>query len=296
MTKWLRRFGIGLGVLLGVLALGVGLAIAESRSRLAERSVVTDDAVTVPTDEAGLAEGRRLFLARGCADCHGERGEGRVVMDDAPGRLVATNLTELPGRFDDADYVRAIRDGIAPDGRPLVFMPSNEYHGLSDRDVGALIAYLRALPPVTSALPVTEVRPLGHVLHVAGVFPLVPAERIDPSAQREPAPEPAPTAEYGRYLAVGCTGCHGEGLSGGPIPGAPPELGVPGNLTPHATGLLAWDEAAFVRAMRTGMRPDGTQLNPQQMPWRSLQHMTDVELQALYAYLRTVAPREAGTR
>ena len=77
MTKWLRRFGIGLGVLLGVLALGVGLAIAESRSRLAERSVVTDDAVTVPTDEAGLAEGRRLFLARGCADCHGERGEGR---------------------------------------------------------------------------------------------------------------------------------------------------------------------------------------------------------------------------
>ena len=57
MTKWLRRFGIGLGVLLGVLALGVGLAIAESRSRLAERSVVTDDAVTVPTDEAGLAEG-----------------------------------------------------------------------------------------------------------------------------------------------------------------------------------------------------------------------------------------------
>lgn len=296
MKTGLRRIGVGLVVLLGLMALGAGLAIADSRSRLAERRAVHDERVAVPTDAAGLAEGRRLFLSRGCADCHGEQGEGRVVMDDAPGRLVATNLTELPQRFDDADYVRAIRDGIAPDGRPLVFMPSNEYHGLSDADVGALVAYLKTLPPVVSSLPTMEVRPLGHLLHVAGVFPLVPAERIDPAVPREAAPTPAPTAEYGRYLAAGCTGCHGEGLSGGPIPGAPPELGIPANLTPHATGLLAWDEAEFTRAMRTGVRPDGTQLDPRKMPWRSLQHMNDVELAALYAYLRTVPPREAGSR
>lgn len=296
MKTWLRRFGVGVVVLLGVMALGAGLAIAESRSRLAERRAVHDERVAVPTGAEDLAEGRRLFLSRGCADCHGERGEGRVVMDDAPGRLVATNLSELPGRFDDADYVRAIRDGIAPDGRALVFMPSNEYHGLSDADVGALVAYLKVLPPVASSLPTTEVRPLGHILHVAGVFPLVPAERIDRSVPRETAPAPAPTAEYGRYLAVGCTGCHGEGLSGGPIPGAPPELGIPGNLTPHPSGLLAWDEAEFTRAMRTGVRPDGSQLDSRKMPWRSFQHMNDVELTALYAYLRTVPPREAGSR
>ena len=114
MKKWLRRFGVGLAVLLGVIGLGVGLAVAESRSRMAERHAVRDEAVTVPSDAAGLAEGERLFLSRGCADCHGEHGEGRVVMDDAPGRLVATNLTELPRRYDDdADYVRAIRDGFA---------------------------------------------------------------------------------------------------------------------------------------------------------------------------------------
>lgn len=296
MKTWLRRIGIVLGVLLAVVVVGVGLAIASSRSRLAARVTIPDESIAVTADDATLAEGRRLFVSRGCGDCHGARGEGRVVIDDAPGRLVGSNLTELPGRFDQGDYIRAIREGIAPDGRPLVFMPSNEYHGFSDRDVGALVAYLQSLPRVANELPSIEVRPLGHVLHVAGLFPLVPSERIDRSIPRTAAPDPAPTAEYGRYLAAGCIGCHGEGLSGGPIPGAPPAMGVPANLTPHASGLEGWQEADFVKAMRTGVRPDGRVLDTRQMPWRSFEQMSDVELTALFEYLKTVPARPAGGR
>jgi len=104
-----------------------------------------------------------------------------------------------------------------------------------------------------------------------------------------------PTAAYGRYLAnvAGCHGCHGYGLSGGRVAG-PPGLPPARNLTRDvATGLAAWTEADFTRAMREGRRPDGAPIDGF-MPWRQFRRMTDDELHALWLYLRSAPPRAFG--
>jgi mono/diheme cytochrome c family protein len=109
------------------------------------------------------------------------------------------------------------------------------------------------------------------------------------------APPAGPTAAYGRYLANvgGCTGCHGAGLSGGKIPGTPAEFKPPANITP--AGIGHWTEADFVRALRTGVRPGGTNIDPE-MPWRLTRLMTDEEIHALYEYLKTVPAKPYGNR
>jgi mono/diheme cytochrome c family protein len=176
-------------------------------------------------------------------------------------------------------------------------MPSLEYWHMSDRDLGHIIAYVKSLPPVTRELPSQEPRLLGKVLHVFEVFPAYSAELIDHDAPRPAEPAVGPTREYGAYLAVGtCVGCHGEGMSGGPIPGAPPDMGTPANLTLHATGLAGWSRDDFVRAMREGKRPDGRELSTEQMPWQNFRHFTDVELDALWAHLSELPPRPHGDR
>jgi mono/diheme cytochrome c family protein len=215
-------------------------------------------------------------------------------------KLSADNLTTGRGgvgaSYSDEDWVRAIRHGIGPNRKPLLFMPSHEYNVLSDGDVAALIAYIRQLPAVDNELPDNSVGPLGRFLYVTGKLPLVPAELIDHDAPRAAAPEPGVTPAYGAYLATGCTGCHGNGLSGGAIPGAPPGTPVPTNITPDPeTGIGNWSETDFFRAMREGKRPDGTAIDPF-MPWQTLAKMTDDEIRALWLYLHGLAPRPEGNR
>lgn len=295
MKRILKWVGMAAGGLVLVAVGGVLGVSCVSDSRAAERYAIEPDPVVVPAGEGVLEEGRRLYLSRGCGDCHLEDGTGRVMMDDAPGVMVGANLTKLEG-YDNVDMVRAIRHGVAKDGRPLLLMPSYEYWHMSDRDLGHILAYIESLPEKDRTLPQNELRPLGKVLHVFGLFPAYPAEAIDHEATRPEPPAVGPTVEYGEYIGIGCIGCHGEGLSGGPIPGAPPELGVPANLTPHETGLASWSEDDFVKLMRTGERPDGSSVDNAQMPYENFAHMTDTELSALWAYLQTVEPREEGNR
>jgi hypothetical protein len=73
------------------------------------------------------------------------------------------------------------------------------------------------------------------------------------------------------------------------VPGTPPDFPDSQNLTPAAIG--SWQEADFFRAIREGKRPDGSVL-ADFMPWRTYAKMSDVELSALWAYLRTLPPVE----
>jgi cytochrome c553 len=74
------------------------------------------------------------------------------------------------------------------------------------------------------------------------------------------------------------------------VPGTPPDFPDAANLTPHAQGLGAWTLADFQAALRTGKRPDGRVLD-EFMPWKAYGSMSDDEVAALYAYLRTVPAR-----
>lgn len=256
----------------------------------AHRLVVPDG------DPAAIARGRHLATVRACAGCHGPGLAGHVEIDEPLIlRIAAPNLTR-GGRgaaLTDADWERAVRHGVRRDGTPLFVMPAGEHNGMSDEDLGAIVAYARSLPAVPTTPPGSRAGPVARALHVAGTIQLFSAAEIDHARPHPARVPPEPTARYGAYLATMCTGCHGAGLGGGSIPGAPPEWKPAANLTPTGIGHYTRDD--FVRALRTGRRPGGTAIDSA-MPWRLTREMTDVELDALYAYLRTVPPRPYGSR
>lgn len=299
MKRLLKWAGLLVGGLVAVVLLAAGALYVYTESRLETTYDVQPSVVPVPTDSAALARGRHVAVTRGCTDCHGDDLSGAVVIDEPPvGRLPGSNLTPagVGSSYTDVDWVRGIRHGVGPDGRPLVFMPSHEFYYLSDEDLGALIAYLKQVDPVESELPDKTVGPVARLLYTTGEMHLIPAEMIPHDAPRPDTPAPGPTAEYGEYLAVGCTNCHGEGFSGGPIPGGPPDWPPAKNLTPdEETGLGTWTEDNFFRAMREGVRPDGTQLS-EVMPVRMTSRMTDEELRAIWRFLQRLPPREQGRR
>jgi hypothetical protein len=100
----------------------------------------------------------------------------------------------------------------------------------------------------------------------------------------------------GRYLAASCWGCHGRGFAGAPGPGAAPGRPLAANLTPDAqSGIGAWSEADFIRALREGVRPDGSAISDA-MPWKNFGRMNDTELKALYRFLRQVPAQPHGNR
>lgn len=299
MKRWMKRTGIGVGSVVLALVLGVGVIYAASEVRFRkayDEVAVTPFRAAAPSPDV-LARGRHLATAIGkCVECHGSDMGGKAFMDAGPlGVVVATNLTSgrggIASRYSDGQLERAIRHGIGAEGRALFIMPSNEFAAMSDADVQALIAYLRTLPPVDRTVPATNVRTLGRALYLAGKLPLLPAELMDHRAAR-PAPVPAGvTVEYGQYLATigGCRGCHGPDLAGTP-PMGPPGTPPPANLT--AAGELGkWSKDDFVRALRTGRRPNGTVIDPF-MPWALAGQMTEDEMSAVWMYIKSVPAKQ----
>jgi mono/diheme cytochrome c family protein len=300
--RFLRRVGFFLLSLIVLFGIALGAVYGITERRFARRFTIDPQPLEVPppTDTLAITNGRRLAQSRGCMDCHGAEGRGRVFIDEMPVlRVVPGNIT--PGgptaEYTNDDWARAVRHGVRPDGSAILFMPCDDYRYIDDRDLGAIVAYLRTLPASTHDAGETRVGPMGRVLYLAGKLPLVKAELIDHDVPAPPAPPVGRTAEYGEYLTHMCVGCHGPTLSGGLIPGAPPEWPPARNITPdRATGIARMTEAQFLTVMRTGRRANGAQIDPTHMPWRQLALMTDDELVAMYTYLRTVPAKPAGGR
>ncbi len=300
MKKLLKFTAIAVGGLVVLLAVGAAGLYAWSNSELVQTVDDPTHPFTAPTDSASIARGEHVMKALAkCGDCHGADFGGQTMIDDgAIGRLSAPNITTgrggVAGAMSDADIERAIRHGVAKDGRRLILMPSHEYQLMSDEDVGVLIAYLRTVAPVDRELPANRVGPLARALYAAGKMPLFPAKAVTHRNEVVPSVTPDSTVEYGRYLAVGgCSGCHAQNFSGGPIGGAPPDWPHASNITP--TGLAAYDYAAFVKVLTDGTRPDGTTLHPV-MPVQATKLMTPMEMTAIWKYLQTVPAAETGTR
>ncbi|MBA2663580.1 MAG: c-type cytochrome [Bradymonadaceae bacterium] len=297
--RWPRILLTVLAVFVTLLGVAIGAVYAVSSKHMTQIWDVKPVAYSVPEGAEVIARGKAVAIFRGCADCHGLDLSGKVFLDEMPVmRLVAANLTQggLAATYTDEDWARAVRHGIAPSGRPLLFMPSYEWIELSNEDLGALVAYIRSLPAVAQVdHGQSAVGPLGRILYLTGELPLLAAELIDHGLQ--PArPVPAASAEYGKYLITGCTGCHGEGLSGGKIPGVPPSWPIAPNLTPHASGLASWSEADFINTLRSGKTPGGQELRADFMPWEFISQSSDEDLTALWLYLTSLPPRPAGNR
>jgi mono/diheme cytochrome c family protein len=272
-----------------------GAVYAAALRRVTRPYDVAPEAVTVRRDAATLDRGRHLVeVVTACTSCHGEDLSGKEMADDPwIGRLWAANLT--PGRggvadWSDADLVRAIRHGVKPDGRPVLMMPAQYFYHLSDADLGAVIAHLRSLPPVDRETPGFRLGPAAALLIASGRVPeLVPAQVLSDGPERLRPPQPAATPDYGAYLVEtsGCKVCHHEDLAGGLHPlalaGEPP----PSDLTPRGR-LSHWSEEDFLSALRSGLTPEGRRLDEAWMPWPAIGRMSDVELRAIFRYLRTL--------
>jgi len=302
MRRLRRVLVVALGVLAAVLVVAVGTVYALSSRRINRTYPIPRDApLAIPTDSASVARGRHLAMAvASCTLCHGLDLGGTVIGEEGPlGVVAGPNLTRgrggLGATFTDADWVRAIRYGVHRDSTSLIVMPSEVFTHFTDRDLAALIAYLKQLPPVDREVPRSRFGPMGRALLAAGKFNILVAPKTPRVASR-PVVAQGPTAEYGRYLAdvSGCHGCHGYGLSGGRVAG-PPGIPLASNLTP-AGRIASWTEVDFTRALRTGRRPDGTMIDDF-MPWRVVfSHMTDEEARALWLYLRTARARPFGNK
>jgi len=245
-----------------------------------------------------------------CAGCHLDeegRAAGKLLADVPPflGKFYPANLTSDPGAgigaWSDGELARLLRTGVRRNGRLAAVMP--RFTRMSDDDVAALIGFVRSGDPMFAPVPVKQPPVEGTAIGKLILTFVVGADPATPPAGAVVAPPAGPTADYGRYLVreiIQCGDCHTAGFAGDKSdrPGAYAggfELQdakgasiLSSNLTPDAeTGLGKWSEAEFVRALRDGVRPDGTVLRPPMVPFRTLD---ETEARAVFAYLRTLPP------
>ncbi len=254
--------------------------------------------------EAALVErGRYLVeVTAACGNCHTPKGPqgnipgrelaGGFVIDAPPFRAVASNITPDPetgiGRWTDAQLARAIREGIRPDGSLIgPPMPFQFYRDLADRDVQAMVAYLRTVPAIRNQVERSTYRialPPAYGPPVASVAP--PADN---------------SVARGAYLAgpvAHCMECHTPmgpdghldmtrvGAGGQQFPG-PGGVAVARNLTP--TALRDWSDAEIIRAVTQGISRDGSRLQPP-MAFYAYANMSQQDLGDMIAYLRSLPP------
>jgi hypothetical protein len=215
---------------------------------------------------------------------------------DFPGRLIAPNITPDretgAGSWTDDMLARSIREGIGHDGRALFpIMPYMNYHEMPDEDLASVIVYLRSLAPIRNELPKTEIR-----------FPVKYLIRSAPQPVTEPVPTPdlSDTVKRGAFLVrmASCADCHTLQVRGRPKPGfefagglilnSPKGPVMAVNITPDPSGISYYDEGLFLEVIRTG-HVKARELSPV-MPCVIYRNMTDDDLKAIFAYLRTLKP------
>lgn len=291
MKKIFKWIGIALGSLVGLILVLVAVFYVLGNSRLNKTYNFPPDNIAVPTDAESLARGEHLATMI-CTGCH-STDLGGVANWFPPGpfgSMDSPNLTSGKGGIaeefkTDEDYVRAIRHGVDPEGKPI-FMPATvAFASMSDEDLGAILAYLKTVPPVDRENNGRNFSALAKIMLGAGMFGNLPVEAVNHAAHVT-APAAGVTVEYGQYLVevMDCKSCHGQQLAGGPHPDPSVKVLVP-NLTRGK--MAAWSEQDFITAMRTGVTLSGHEMNPKYMPWKEIGLASDDELKAIFMYLQS---------
>lgn len=293
-----------LGIVIVVLALGVsGFVYSQVRAfddAMAKVYDVPVPAIARSSDPAVIARGKHLVdgLA-GCSSssCHGADLSAGRTLDMGPlGKMSAPNITPggIAPAYTDGELARLIQHGLKKDGRSVLFMPSQHFGWLPEKDVQAIVSYVRSVPAVDKPNGPMQPGVMLKVLDRQGAFEGEVASHIDHTKLPQ-VPDPAPTAEYGRYILKMCAGCHGSTFAGGKIPGAPPSMPIPLNLTPHETGLKGWTYADFEKTLREGLRKNGKTLDPF-MPVEAWKNLDDIEMRALWAAVQELPAKPFGER
>lgn len=307
------------GLWLGAAAsIGIVAVYVVSERELEQRySIPTEpESLEIEVDGELVERGRHLVtVVAQCSYCHGPDLAGREMADDPwIGRLFASNLTRgkggVGGRLSDSQWNAAVRHGIDPDGRSLLLMPSAQLARLSDRDLAAVVAYVRQAPAVDRVLPAKRAGWLTRWVVALGLASdLISAQQALESSRagasdataalgsgkaravgRSSGPDDVEaTAAYGEYLVAlgGCRVCHRADLAGGLHPLSLPGEPVPPDLTRRGV-IAGWTRRDFARAMREGRTPEGRILDREFMPWPAFAGLREVEVEAIWLYLRTL--------
>ncbi|HVV78279.1 MAG TPA: c-type cytochrome [Pseudolabrys sp.] len=243
-----------------------------------------------------------------CGNCHSPKGppqaiagkdfSGGLSWDEPPFKVTAPNITQDKetgiGNYTDAQIKTVLRKGVKPSGVPVAMvMPSGFYEIMTERDLNAVVAYLRTIKPVSNKVPDPIYKmPQGHPIPPGGDKPYTEAMLTD-------------KVKKGFYLATisHCMECHtpfGErgrdfanrlGAGGAEFPG-PWGVVHSRNITSSKTkGLGDWTDAEIKRAITQGIRKDGSKLTGP-MGFGLYAKMTEADLDAVVAWLRTVPAKE----
>lgn len=315
MKTFLKVLGIVVLVVVALIAAFVGWAMVRQPS---QRPASAEKIEATP---ARLARGKYLVHhVSECVGCHSHHTEGYAypvkpgaeaiggdfAWDESigfPGKLVAPNITPDPetgiGNWTDGEVLRAIREGVAKDGKALFpIMPYPHFASMSDEDAKSIVVYLRTLKPVRNQVQAKVLNPPVNVI-----------EKFIPKPLEAPVPDPDPSnrVAYGKYLATigGCYECHtphdnkgpiaAEAYSGGWEMKGPWGRVVTSNITPHPDTFLGRaTKEEFIGRFRAQYDPTAKVPKGRNtvMPWTAFSGMTDEDLGAIYDYLKTVKPIE----
>lgn len=314
VRKWARRLlktaGYGFLTVIVLLAVAITFTIGWRPFVGPKARALTDRKFEVT--QARLERGE--YLVEGslhCFQCHSQvdkslpgspallhtKGGGRVWTEEGFPWLVTPNITPDKetggGNWTDDMMARAIREGIGHDGRALFpLMPYRSFSNMSDEDLASVVVYLRSIKPIEDRLPQTKTPiPLKVILNVLP----------EPLTAAVPTPDLSTQVKRGEYLAKisDCEGCHtprgrmtptipGMEFAGGNVLGQGDAAVAATNISPDPSGISYYDEALFLEVMHTG-HVKARELKPV-MPWVYLRKMSDDDLKAIYAYLRTLKP------
>jgi mono/diheme cytochrome c family protein len=256
-------------------------------------------------DEA-VARGAYLAATAGCDQCHTDAKNGGApytggrLLTTEFGTIATPNITPDPangiGGWSRADFVRAMRWGIARDGSFYVpVFPFPYFAGMTDSDLADLKAFLDTLKPVPQPVPA----PVSLALLARARAALGASITVNFAGLL--APPRDPVAARGAYLVatVGrCGDCHTPlTWLGAPDPDrflAGSRGGIEGkkapNITPDTkTGIGEWSEDDIVSLLKDGMKPDGDFVGGSMAEIvRNTTRLTDSDRRAIAAYLKTV--------
>ncbi len=261
-------------------------------------------------DDAMLERGKYLVTGiMACGNCHSSRssdGElidgmelaGNFVIEEPAFTAYAPNITPDSrfgiGGWSDAEIIRAIREGVRPDGQVLgPPMPYPFYRDISDNDVRAIVTYLRSVPAIENEVP----RSTYNIELPPNWGPPIDAV---PDVARDDI------VAYGKYLVrpLGhCNHCHtplvkgqhdfsrlgaGGNLFAEPLGYAFTALAP--NITQHPEfGIGDWSDDEIKKVITTGINRSEQQLLPF-MGFSYYANISDEDLDAIVAYLRTIPP------
>lgn len=240
---------------------------------------LTYEGADYKTDVQKIAHGKRLAMVLDCTGCHGLNLQGTNVADKPEdGAMYAPNITLLLGKYSDAELDKLIRHGVPKDGRTFWYMSVESFQFLSDRDLAALIGYLRTIKPAGQALPSFKLNRAEQTDVDAGNFGNAQAQ-IAKYRDRPPI-DLGPQHAWGRYIVqTTCTACHNNALQGWP------------NFTPNLDIAGTYSKAELTQLLTNGKSKTGKDVGMSHIARRMFSHLTPREREAVVDYILARANR-----